>query len=143
MPAGLTIMISSSRLSTPEPQQVAQGFSGTFLLPRQVLHVEDTENVPKGERRDSTTWPLPLQVGHVFVFVPGSAPLPVQCAHALSFVINTWRVTPKIDSLKESSTSIEMSRPLERPRGEPPKMSENPPKISPRSTSKSTPPPPN
>src|SRR3989344_2113438 len=136
MPAGETMVISSAFLSTPEPRQCVQGFSGTTRFPLQVWQVDVTENTPNGERRDSTTWPLPLQVGQVFVLVSGSAPEPEHREHALSFVSNTFRVTPKIDSRNESSISIEMSRPRLARALPPPNISENPPKMSLRSISK-------
>src|SRR5258708_28768874 len=78
IPAGIAILISSSRLIVPRPPHVSHFSFGIFPVPWQVSHVRTDEKEPIMERFTSCTLPFPLQVAHVSKVVPSFAPLPPQ-----------------------------------------------------------------
>src|SRR3990167_5855094 len=117
----------------PSPRQVPHLSLGILPSPRQCLHGATMVMVPKKELDVSWTLPAPLQCVQVIISVPSTAPEPWQESHMLVLAKSTLRLTPKTASLKLISRSMEMSRPLDCARGEPPcppKMSE---KMSPMS----------
>src|SRR3989338_3448269 len=120
----------------PSPRQASQTVSGIWPRPWQRGHGRVEVNVPKNELRDSCISPFPLQPEHVMSLEPFFAPEPSQVSHTLVLESSTRRSAPNIDSRKESSISIEISRPRRVRACPPPNTSPN---ISPRSNS----PPPN
>src|SRR3989338_1342701 len=116
----------------PSPRQASQTVSGIWPRPWQRGHGRVEVNVPKNELRDSCISPFPLQPEHVMSLEPFFAPEPSQVSHTLVLESSTRRSAPNIDSRKESSISIEMSRPRRVRACPPPNTSLN---MSPRSNS--------
>mmetsp|Transcript_42479 Transcript_42479/g.133798 ORF Transcript_42479/g.133798 Transcript_42479/m.133798 type:complete len:246 (+) Transcript_42479:499-1236(+) len=74
-PPLICTVISSSASTLPLPLHLLQGVSTVDPSPLQVLHTDWTWMKPMAV---SITSPVPLQVGQVRRFVPGSAPSPLQ-----------------------------------------------------------------
>src|SRR3989344_2302075 len=142
-PAGIVRRISSSCLAIPSPLQASHGCSGVSPRPMQRGHVRVLVKLPKKVLRDSRTCPFPLQEAHEVIREPFLAPVPEHSLHTFILAMRTRLSVPKIDSRKESSMSMETSR----PRGFPPREKgpvspeKNSPKMSPRSPPKAGPPP--
>src|SRR3989344_8746560 len=111
MPGGTPIAISSCFLYIPIPPHVLHFSSGVSPFPLQALQVCTVEKLPKNDLRISVTRPLPLQVAHFFIFMPGFAPVPLQISQREAFPSSTFRWVPKTLSSKVISISIEISLP--------------------------------
>src|SRR3989338_2199297 len=103
--------ISDSFLITPKPRHCGHFSSGTLPAPRQVSQTRTLVKLPRKERRGSGRLPFPLQAEQIFSPTPGLAPPPLQISHKLDLVMKIFLSTPKIDSSKTISKSIEISWP--------------------------------
>jgi len=108
---------SSVRSSTnrPEPPHSRQGSSTIRPLPRHVGHPWARTNSPKTLRETCCTRPAPPQVGQVVTALPGSAPLPEQCAHGTAISNAIPLLTPVAASASSTSTLAITSEPRPRP----------------------------
>src|SRR3989344_8920472 len=104
----------------PPPRQVWPFSLGILPLPLQCLHGCTMVTAPKKEFVVSCTLPCPLQWVQVTSSLPFAAPEPLHVSHRPVLARSTVRLTPKTESRKEISRSMEMSRPLDFARVPPP-----------------------
>src|SRR3989344_8906865 len=104
----------------PSPRQVLHFSFGILPLPLQCRHGWTMVTAPKKELVVSCTLPCPLQWVQVINSLPFAAPEPLQVSQRPVLARSTVRLTPKTESRKEISKSMEMSRPLDLPLVPPP-----------------------
>src|SRR3989344_4700404 len=104
----------------PSPRQVWHFSFGILPLPLQCLQGCTMVTVPKKELVVSCTLPCPLQWVQVTTSLPFAAPEPLQVSQRPVLARSTVRLTPKTESRKDISRSIEISRPLDLPLVPPP-----------------------
>src|SRR3989338_11205223 len=104
----------------PSPRQVWHFSLGILPLPLQCLQGCTMVTAPKKEFVVSCTLPCPLQWVQVMTSLRFAAPEPLQVSQRPVLAKSTVRLTPKTESRKDISKSMEMSRPLDFARVPPP-----------------------
>src|SRR5690348_6176839 len=96
----------------PSPRHFLQGVCTMVPSPRHVGQGATVTNWPKNERCARRTSPLPLHVGHVSGFDPGSAPVPPHLSHGSSSFALIFFSTPVDTSANVSGIVTLTSAPL-------------------------------
>ena len=100
-PAGIRTFTRSFTRVLVVPWQTEQYFSGTLPSPLQLSQTLEVATCPNIVFLTDLTSPVPLQVAQETIDDPGSAPLPLQCAHTSDFAISNSFSEPNTASEKD------------------------------------------